>query len=144
MASSFLLSVDVLICIVFAALLLRLQGPSAASGTGRLEIFHNGQWGTICGYYWGMNDAKVACRELGYKYTIRALSGSSIPDGTGQIWLSYVSCNGNEISLSSCDHAGWGNHNCEHRNDVGVECSSTGTLYFTQNLLNLNCETLKM
>ena len=32
---------------------------------GRLEICHNGEWGTICSHQWGMRDAMVACRQLG-------------------------------------------------------------------------------
>ncbi len=33
---------------------------------GRLEIFTNGQWGTICATGFDENDAQVACRQLGF------------------------------------------------------------------------------
>ena len=106
---------------------LRLQGPSSGTGTGRLEVFYNGQWGTICGDSWDINNAKVACRQLGYKYGVQALRGSDVPDGSGQIWLDDVDCTaGSERSLASCYHSPWGVHNCGHNEDAGVECSLTG------------------
>jgi hypothetical protein len=71
-----------------------------------------------------LREAEVACRQLGYKYAVRALTGQR---GTGQIWLSNVGCSGTEENLPSCYHRGWGVNYCSHNDDVGVECSSTGT-----------------
>ncbi|CAB4015815.1 deleted in malignant brain tumors 1 -like, partial [Paramuricea clavata] len=102
---------------------LRLEGPSSEKGTGRVEIYANGRWGTICDDQWDINDAKVVCRQLGYKDAVKALQGGNVPNGTGQIWLNNVVCNGNERSLATCSHAGWGNHECSHNEDAGVECS---------------------
>ena len=105
-----------------------MQGPLSANGTGRVEVFHNKEWGTICDDGWDIDDARVVCRQLGYAYAVRALQGSEVPYGTGQIWLDDVFCTGSERSLFSCSHNGWGKENCGHDEDAGVECSSTGII----------------
>ena len=102
-------------------------GPFRSSGTGRVEVFYNGQWGTICDYNWDINDARVVCRQLGYRTTFRALRGYDVPDGTGKIWLDNVRCTGSEQNLISCSHNGWGSHNCRHYQDAGVQ-------YFSGNI----------
>ena len=111
---------------IFTAISLRLQGPSSATGIGRVEVFYKGQWGTICDDSWDRNDAAVVCRQLGYPNAVRALQGFSVPDGSGQIWLTNVRCNGNEQNLTRCSHGVWGKHSCRHHEDAGVVCSSTG------------------
>ncbi|XP_028411952.1 adhesion G-protein coupled receptor G6-like [Dendronephthya gigantea] len=104
---------------------LRLKGPLSENGTGRVEVFYNGTWGTICDDGWDINDARVACRQLGYEEAVRPLNANAwqVPSGSGNIWLGHVDCTGKEESLANCSHAGW-DHNvyCNHLEDAGVEC----------------------
>ena len=119
---------------------IRLQGPLSWNGTGRVEVFYKAQWGTVCDDYWDKNDAVVACRQLGYKNAVRALVGVQVPDGTGKIWLDNVGCKGNEQSLSTCSHSGFGAHNCRHSEDAGVECYKAGEMIsFTVYISNIHC-----
>lgn len=45
------------------------------------------------------------------------------PTGSGKIWLDNVNCTGSEISLYDCTKPAWGEHNCNHNEDAGVECN---------------------
>jgi len=89
--------------------------------SGRLEIFYNGTWGTVCDDSFGSVDADVACTQ----YLGAPASGTAYTHGggSGTIWLDDVGCTGNEMSLAACSHRGWGSHNCSHGEDVGVTCS---------------------
>ncbi|XP_021404323.2 macrophage receptor MARCO [Lonchura striata] len=96
---------------------IRLVGGSRR---GRVEIFHSGSWGTICDDGWSTRETSVVCRMLGFN---RGLSFFTATAGTGQIWLDDVSCTGSEISITDCSKRAWGENNCSHSEDVGVECA---------------------
>ena len=52
---------------------IRLNGGSNDS-EGRVEIFLDGQWGTVCDIGWSLPDAEVACIQLGYRAAAKATS----------------------------------------------------------------------
>ncbi|XP_061095006.1 deleted in malignant brain tumors 1 protein-like [Conger conger] len=93
--------------------------------SGRVEIYHVGQWGTVCDNSWNMNDAEVVCRQAGCGRALDALSSAHFGQGSGPIWLGDVSCSGNESSLTQCQHPGFGSYNCSHHEDAGVNCSAS-------------------
>ena len=40
----------------------------------------------------------------------------------GQIWLDNVDCGFSDEVLEDCTFRPWGQHNCDHGDDVGVIC----------------------
>ena len=93
---------------------------------GRVEVFYNDTWGTICDDHWDLQDAHVVCRQLGYDGAISALRYAAFGQGTGPIWLDDVNCVGNETLLAQCRHRGWGIENCGHSEDAGAVCRPAG------------------
>ncbi|XP_014378566.1 deleted in malignant brain tumors 1 protein-like isoform X1 [Alligator sinensis] len=98
-----------------------VQGPNHCSG--RVEVFHNQQWGTVCDDTWDLRDAAVVCRQLGCGTAESALGGARFGRGPDPIWLDEVNCAGTETALSECRARPWGTHNCNHGEDAGVVCS---------------------
>ncbi|XP_072445130.1 neurotrypsin isoform X4 [Chiloscyllium punctatum] len=93
---------------------------------GRVEIFINGQWGTICDDGWTDEDATVVCHQLGYEGPAKARSLAYFGDGVGPIHLDNVKCTGSEESLSDCIKQDIGTHNCRHSEDASVICDYQG------------------
>ncbi|EDV21315.1 uncharacterized protein TRIADDRAFT_30641, partial [Trichoplax adhaerens] len=100
---------------------IRLVGSNDTQ-TGRLEIYANNQWGTVCDDLFQVDEAGVACRELGYANAKAVHSASEFGSGTGPIWLDNVFCQGNETSLLDCSYKALGRHDCSHSEDVGISC----------------------
>lgn len=94
---------------------------------GRVEILHDGQWGTVCGDHWDKLGATVVCAQLGFVGNSYAVSAAQFGPGDSSmpIWLDNIFCEGTEDYLSECRHSGWGVHNCHHYEDAGVICQES-------------------
>ncbi|NWI14412.1 DMBT1 protein, partial [Crypturellus soui] len=90
---------------------------------GRLELFHNGSWGTVCDDGFDLRDAAVACRQLGCGDVISIHDSALFGEGTGPVLLDELACTGDEESLTQCPHQGLGVHNCRHKEDAGIVCA---------------------
>ncbi|NXI53999.1 DMBT1 protein, partial [Chloroceryle aenea] len=103
-----------------------VDGPGHCAG--RVEVFHNEKWGTVCDDSWEFMDAKVVCRQLGCGTVVSAPRQAHFGQGQGPIWLDDVHCLGTEAALSECRTKGWGDHGCDHREDASVVCSGISDL----------------
>lgn len=89
---------------------------------GRLEIYHDNVWGTICNDSFDILGANVACRQLGYSSAIDYSTYLYNGQGSRKIWLDDLHCTGFEPSLINCYHRGWGTTRCTHSQDIGISC----------------------
>ncbi|XP_044844702.1 LOW QUALITY PROTEIN: deleted in malignant brain tumors 1 protein-like [Mauremys mutica] len=103
---------------------LRLVNGSSRCA-GRVEVFHNQKWGTVCDDDWDITDAGVVCRQLGCGTALSAPREARFGRGSDLIWLDNVNCAGTEAALSGCGARPWGDHNCNHGEDAGVVCSDS-------------------
>ena len=99
----------------------RLVGGSGPH-EGRVEVYHHGNWGTVCDDSWDLQDATVVCRQLGYGRAVAALAAYG--GGSGPIWYDFVYCSGSEASLTQCISFSLRVQHCDHSKDAGVICAS--------------------
>ncbi|XP_061193624.1 scavenger receptor cysteine-rich domain superfamily protein-like [Saccostrea echinata] len=102
--------------------MIRLVNGST-SNEGRVEVFNNGRWGTVCDDDWDDKDARVVCRTLGYSGNSTAHRRAYFGRGSGTYWLRNVACQGTETSIFDCIYSRYYSYwPCSHSNDAGVTC----------------------
>ncbi|XP_049320357.1 scavenger receptor cysteine-rich type 1 protein M130-like isoform X1 [Astyanax mexicanus] len=99
---------------------IRLRGGEEIC-SGRLEVYHNAEWGSICADLWDIRDAQVVCRQLGCGPALSANRRAVDGSGGGTIWMNRVKCRGNEIHLWDCPHSLKIHTGCSH--SAGVTCA---------------------
>lgn len=99
-------------------------GGSNSPHEGRVEVYHQGQWGTICDDHWGFREATVVCRMLNYSAAVHAVRYAYYGAGNSSfpIWMDNVKCRGDEQTIAACRHNGWNTNDCNHYEDAGVVC----------------------
>ena len=112
---------------------MRLQGTNDIR-RGRLEIYRLGfswtrsNWTyTVCDRAWHLNDARVACREIGFSGASAVRYGAYYGKGsTGKYVLDIgPRCSGTEASLRDCERSSsyFRSRGCwSHDRDVGIDC----------------------
>ncbi|XP_044537938.1 T-cell differentiation antigen CD6 [Gracilinanus agilis] len=97
---------------------------------GRVELKDKGSWGTVCDDAWDLKDATVVCQQLGCGWAVDTPGASVFQKGKGPIHLDEVNCSGTELSLWECPAQR--DHDCHHKEDVGVVCSASSVPFGIQ------------
>ena len=56
-----------------------------SEGEGRVEVFHAGEWGTVCDDHWSEIDANIVCKEIGFARAISASGFATFGEGSGTV-----------------------------------------------------------
>lgn len=104
---------------------IRLIPFANATDQGLVEIYMNGSWGTICDDYFTVDAGSVLCRQLGYAGFLKYACCSRWGQGQGKISIERIGCNGTENHILDCNinHLGNPLQLCNHREDVGIQCT---------------------
>lgn len=54
----------------------RLAGYKSSQRFGRLDMFLNGKWGSVCNVGFDLTDANVACRQMGLGLAMDVVNAS--------------------------------------------------------------------
>ena len=94
--------------VVFSDHMLRMRPVPGVNdvNTGLVWMHHQGRWQPVCGHAWSGYEARVACKQLGFRdgrelaQPEDAAWRQTLGDVTS--WVSGISCSGDEIRLDSC------------------------------------------
>nr|XP_020452970.1 T-cell differentiation antigen CD6-like isoform X2 [Monopterus albus] len=125
-------------CTVITAAVCGDQAVRLAGGpdrcAGRVELWRNRSWGTVCDDQWDLSDANVVCAQLGCGYALSVTGqGGSFPPGRGPVHLDELNCTGMEENLWACPGV-QDEPDCGHKEDAGVVCSEMRAIRLTGGL----------
>ncbi|XP_071582510.1 galectin-3-binding protein A-like [Temnothorax nylanderi] len=105
---------------------IRLAGANN-SYEGRIEVKILGHCGQVCDDGFGIINADVICKELGFDLgalEVRPGGFYGNLDPPTRFMVDQLKCRGNETTLRECDFNGWEVHNCQPEEAVGVICKT--------------------
>ncbi|XP_064373796.1 scavenger receptor cysteine-rich type 1 protein M130-like [Dromaius novaehollandiae] len=108
------------VCSEFVAL--RLENSNGCSG--RLRVFYNGTWGSVCSNSMTPDTVSLVCKELGCGDG--GFIETHLPYGkvSGPAWLDYVQCGKMNSSFWQCPSAPWDPQSCDdQREETHITCN---------------------
>lgn len=111
---------------------------------GRVEVFAEGQWQSLCGFGWSNVEATVVCRMLGFPPATGAPEKSAFGVGSVSMWLHEFSCLGAEHQLAECPMDTTFSpeellYFCDSSEEAGVVCGTPNGKYYFSCFLCRTC-----
>ena len=105
-------------------------GNGTSSSEGYIEAYNStsGIWGILCDQSFGIIDAHVVCKMLGFTTAVEALSNWEAddlygnPPSSSNFVLDNLDCSGSEKSVFDCPTTGESTNNCRAS---GVRCATS-------------------
>ncbi|KAH3847501.1 hypothetical protein DPMN_089824 [Dreissena polymorpha] len=94
-----------------------VDGNSTFDGRVEIKVFNT--WGTVCNDLFGIEEANVICKMIGF-YSAEGFRTSSI-QGTGPVYVDNMACDANSSHINDCQYSTY--HDCSHSEDVAVTCT---------------------
>ncbi|XP_003374613.1 putative scavenger receptor cysteine-rich domain protein [Trichinella spiralis] len=103
------------------------ERSTLAPASGRLEVFVDGEWGTVCNRSWTVELAAVACNQLGMVLDPEFLENWVVypPPGNLPIIFDNIRCEELEYDITKCRHDGRNESvhlSCKPTDIVGLRC----------------------
>ncbi|XP_050402747.2 scavenger receptor cysteine-rich type 1 protein M160 isoform X1 [Patella vulgata] len=102
--------------------------------TGEVLVNYLGTTGRICSDDWDDNDARVACRELGYRNgtAYNHVRFDYYYSSNGPYWISKMACTGTERNLTACPRTTTlgAVKTCTSGKGAGIMCTDSSGIYY--------------
>ncbi len=98
-----------------------VNGSDVSNGVIQVYSVDLMTWGHVCGDHWGLPEANVLCRELGYAGAEAAIIQRGV---AGVFHIQTVNCTGSEMDVSECSYNdSLEEQSCPQRKAAGVVCT---------------------
>lgn len=91
---------------------------------GRVEVFYNGTWGSICSNRMSQLTAVTMCKQLGCGDGGGIAMDFKYGRGSGPTWLDHIECTEQHSSLWQCQSDPWHPRSCDNRaEETHITCT---------------------
>ncbi|CAM5081675.1 unnamed protein product [Eretmochelys imbricata] len=91
---------------------------------GRLEVFYNGTWGSVCSNQMSGVTPAIVCKQLNCGDGGQIARDFEYGPGSGPTWLDHVACSEQHSSLWQCPSETWDPKSCDNRaEETHISCT---------------------